>query len=119
MRTASLPLLVAALSAALPAQSSRPASARKLDDGIAAAKDKVAVFVRMADQLLRGAGAYEKFCAEHAGAKRSELRARTIQDLHARADRSFAASKDTVDELVKEEALSDVTRFWIVNGFAA
>lgn len=101
------------------AQTSRPDVAAKLDAGIAGAEATVPVFVRMTDQLLPGAGAYEKFCADHAGSKRSELRPKTIADLQARAERSFAAVRETVDRLQQEDLLRDVARFWIVNGFAA
>ncbi|MCC6672808.1 MAG: hypothetical protein IT458_17220, partial [Planctomycetes bacterium] len=98
---------------------SRPHAEAKLDEGLAAVRGHVPVFVRMADQLLPDAAAYPAFCARNRGQKRTELRARTLADLQARAERSFAAVRAAVGSLEAGGHLREVTRFWIVNGFAA
>lgn len=124
----SLPFVCLALLAAsrLPCQqtASRPTSARavpvtKLDAGIAGAERPVPVFVRMADQVLPGAGDFERFCAAHAGEPRSVLRATVRQDLQTRSATARKALAETVTELERTHGLSDVTWYWIVNGFAA
>ena len=91
----------------------------KLDDGIAGKDKFVAIFVRAEDQLLPGAGDYERFCREQpATVKRRELREEVIQTLKQKADRSFAEIQETIEQLVAAGALKGVQRYWIVNGFA-
>lgn len=95
----------------------RGAAADKLDDGIAGGAQRQAVFVRMSDQLLGGAGDYERFCRENARARRRELRATVVRTLHEKADRSWARVAGLVDELAKSGGVRDVDRYWVVNGF--
>jgi hypothetical protein len=90
---------------------------RKVDSDIGSGRRTYAVFVRMADQLLGDRGDYERFCKEHAGAKRRELRPTILQDLRTRADRSWGRVSNRVAELEKARGLRNVDRYWIVNGF--
>lgn len=90
----------------------------KIDDDIGGGRTTHAVFVRMADQLLGDSGDYERFCQQHAGAKRRELRPTIVKDLRARADRSWAKVAKPVAELEQSGEVRDVERFWIINGFA-
>jgi len=90
----------------------------KIDRDIGSSGRKTyAVFVRMADQLLGGRGAYERFCVEHAGAKRRELRPAIVRTLRAKADRSWGRVATRVAELEKSRKVRDLDRYWIVNGF--
>ncbi|MEZ5962214.1 MAG: S8 family serine peptidase [Planctomycetota bacterium] len=89
------------------------------DPGLLDAPGRVPIFVRMKDQLFARGGEFPAYCDEHATTPRSALRQRALATLHERADRSFAAVAATVAELEGKGDLRDVTRFWIVNGFAA
>ncbi|MCA8977877.1 MAG: S8 family serine peptidase [Planctomycetes bacterium] len=104
----------AAFAVFLPAQEPAPCDAALLT-----AKEPQPVFVRMRNQLFARGGDYEAFCREHATTPRSGLRAENVADLRTRADDSWRACRDLVDELVTAGELRDVRRFWIVNGFAA
>ncbi len=94
-------------------------AARKLDRGLEKFSGRVEVFVRMKEQLLPGAGDYEAFTKKHAGARRRELRASVLEDLHRFSDRSFARIRDLVHELEKGGDLRGLRRYFVVNGFAA
>jgi subtilisin family serine protease len=95
-----------------------PRVSGKVDDGLDAGSRDYPVFVRMADQLIGAAGEHERFCSEHAGDKRRELRAKVVQTLHDKADRSWEQVAKVVGELEKSGGVVDVERYWIVNGFA-
>ncbi len=90
----------------------------KIDRDIGSGRKTCAVFVRMADQLLGDSRDYERFCQEHAGARRRELRPAILRDLRTGADRSWEKVSKRVAELEKSRGLRNVERFWIVNGFA-
>ena len=121
-------LILAALSPPTVAQDAAtrpsPASLRsrpspRLDVGLETADRPQPVFVRMTDQLLPGAGAFEAFCVANATKKRSELRPRVRADLVTRSRKAREALATTIAELERASELRDVTWFWIVNGFAA
>ena len=75
------------------------------------------VFVRMTDQLLGGSGDYERFCKEHATAKRRELRPTILQALRTKADRSWKQVAERVAQLEKSRGVQNLDRYWIINGF--
>ncbi|MGE3807743.1 MAG: S8 family serine peptidase, partial [Gemmataceae bacterium] len=90
----------------------------KLDDGLDGLDKKYAVFVRMEDQLFKKGGDFEKFCADNSKARRSEMRRRVLETLRTKADASWQQVAGKVKALEKDGSVQDVTRFWIVNGFA-
>ena len=92
---------------------------RKLDAGLAGEIGRQPVFVRMADQLLPGAGALEAFAAENRGRGRLELRREVLAALRQKAEASWAKVRERAADLERRGELSEVTRYWIVNGFAA
>lgn len=94
------------------------AAADKLDSGIDNDDRFRPVFIRMTDQLIRGAGEYEAFCKKHHGDKRSVLRKQVRKTLRDKADASWKVVEATVKQLEKDGALRSVKRYWIVNGFA-
>ena len=96
-----------------------PTASTRLDLGLADAQRPQPVFVRMADQLLPGAGAYDSFCERSANRKRSELRVAVRNDLREREKLAQQALVAQVTALEQAGELRDVTWFWIVNGFAA
>ncbi len=114
MRALALLSSFAALLAAVPAQEPAPCDAALL-----AGKRPQPVFVRMQDQRFAQGGAFEAFCKEHATTPRSQLRKEMLADLHRRADGSWGAVRDAIEELEKKAELRGTQRFWIVNGFAA
>lgn len=71
----------------------------------------------MRDQLFADGRAYPAYCAEHQAAKRSQLRAANLADLKARAELSWQLVAPAVEKL-RANGISDVQRYWIVNGFA-
>jgi subtilisin family serine protease len=111
-------LLAALLTMATPVRSADNPVADKIDVGIDDGERSYPVFVRMTDQLIGGRGEYERFCREHAGARRRELRPRIVAMLHSKADGSWKAVARPVDELEKAGGVRSVERFWIVNGVA-
>lgn len=77
------------------------------------------VFVRMRDQLLPDADAWDRFVAAHATTPRRELRPTIRADLQTRAAASWDAIAATVRELQDAGHVgAELERFWIVNGFA-
>jgi len=91
----------------------------KLDDGLTDHPTrKYPVFVRMAGQLFRRGGEYEAFCKQHRSEKRSTLRQTVLKTLRQKADTSWQHVAATVEELTRDGQVSEVERFWIVNGFA-
>ncbi|MEZ5990327.1 MAG: S8 family serine peptidase [Planctomycetota bacterium] len=93
-------------------------AAERLDDGLADAKGKTAVFVRFADQLFQGAGDYERFCAERAKDKRSALRAEVLATLRKKHDATMKRVGPKLAALEKEGAIEAGQPYWIVNGYA-
>ncbi len=93
--------------------------AAKLDAELATAQGRVAIFVRMTDQLLPRAGAFEAWAQAHAGAKRSTTRREVIAELQRRRDAASEALRDEIEKQTKRGGLRDVTPFFVVNGFAA
>jgi subtilisin family serine protease len=90
----------------------------KLDEAIDRRGGPQPVFVRLDDQLFPTAGAFEAFCGVHEHDRRSDVRALVLKELRQRADRSWAELRDKVAELQALGSVKDLTRFWIVNGFA-
>ena len=88
----------------------------KLDRGIRGGRDHE-VFVRMADQLFVTAVDYPTFCRENADKKRGELRTEVIADLRKRADTSWKLVASTVKALEKDDSISGLKRYFVVNGF--
>jgi len=103
-------LVVSALSAQEEPQTT------KLDRGIRGDQQHE-VFVRMADQLFVTAVDYPKFCRENAGRKRSELRRQVMAELRKKADASWKLIEATVHALQKDDSITDVKRYFVVNGF--
>ena len=64
----------------------------KIDEGLDDARQVDPVFVRMTDQLIGGQGEYDRFCREHDGARRRELRPKIIATLKADRVASFLLS---------------------------
>ena len=64
--------------------STGPTWGTRLDLGLADAQRPQPVFVRMADQLLSGAGSYAAFCERNSNRKRGELRVAVRNDLRER-----------------------------------
>jgi subtilisin family serine protease len=93
-------------------------SDQKMDDGIVADDAFRPIFVRMQDQLFKQAGDFEAFCRENDSERRTVTRRRVQQTLHEKADRSWELIRDRVAGLESSGQLRQVTRFWIVNGFA-
>src|SRR5262245_3142977 len=94
------------------------AKSDKIDDGLASAAGFAPVFVRMEDQVLKGAGDYEVFCRAHEKQPRSQVRRQMIETLRSKCDRSWQQISKKLGELESGAQVKEVTRFWIVNGFA-
>jgi subtilisin family serine protease len=90
----------------------------RIDTGLDDAEKSYPVFIRMTDQLLRGAGDYEKFCTAHQKDRRSQLRQFVLKTLRERSDASWQKVAGEVERLTRNGQLKNVERFWIVNGFA-
>ncbi|MFK7740262.1 MAG: S8 family serine peptidase [Planctomycetota bacterium] len=96
-----------------------PEAKSKLDTGLAVVAGRVAVFVRMKEQLFPRGGSYERFCAaQPASTRRLELRKRIVATLRKHADESYAAARDDVERLAEAGQIRGLRRYWIVNGFA-
>jgi subtilisin family serine protease len=90
----------------------------KIDAGLDDQERTYPVFVRMADQLLGGAGDFERFCAQHRAARRRDLRTQVVQNLRDKAARSWEQIAALVSQLEGSGDVRHVERFWIVNGLA-
>ncbi|MHC4853431.1 MAG: S8 family serine peptidase [Planctomycetota bacterium] len=88
----------------------------KLDRGIRGDQDHE-VFVRMADQLFVTAVDYPTFCRENANKKRGALRKQVIAELRNKANASWKLLESTVKALQKDDSISDIKRYFVVNGF--
>ncbi len=95
-----------------------PTPPSKLDPALAGRKGMVPLFVRMADQLLPGAGALDAFLAKNRGLPRKNLRRKVLATLKKKAGDSWKEIASFVEDLENRGLLSGVKRFWIVNGFA-
>ena len=112
-------LAAAALLVCSVAAGAEEAVAAKLDEGLATGGEgRRAVFVRMADQLVRKGGDYEAFCRKHAQDKRSDMRTLVLKTLRSKSESSWEAIAKLVRQLGRDGEIGDVKRFWIVNGFA-
>lgn len=110
---------ILALSCFLPGDAARAtADESRIDAGLDDADKSYPVFVRMADQLITGAGEYEKFCVAHQRQKRSQLRQLVLKTLREKSDSSWQKVAREVEQLVRDGQVKNVERFWIVNGFA-
>lgn len=69
-------------------------------------------------QLLGDGKAYKRRAKEFADWRRSELRAAAMKTLKSLSEESFAATKEQIEELIKDEKLSNLERHWIINGFS-
>ena len=119
MKTFSLLQIACLLLSLNPALASTDSPNSKLDDGIAGKENFVAIFVRSEDQLLPGAGEYEKFCkSQDDNIERRALRKEIIKTLQQKADRSYGSMSEQVEQLVSAGEIKNVQRYWIVNGFA-
>ena len=90
----------------------------RIDAGLDDVDKSYPVFVRMTDQLIRGAGDYEKFCAAHQKDRRSQLRQFVLKTLREKSDSSWQKVAREVEQLTRDGQVKNVERFWIVNGFA-
>src|SRR5438105_803644 len=90
----------------------------KLDETLDLRGSFQPVFVRLDDQLFRGAGEFEAFCHTHDRDRRSDLRRYVTQTLRERADRSWDSIREKLAALEAAGQVKEVTRFWVVNGFA-
>ncbi len=92
----------------------------KLDDGIRLDSDaRYPVFVRMTAQLFKQGGDYEAFTQKHDGDPRSALRKTVLTTLKTNASASWKTVGPLVKKLADDGQISNVNRFWIVNGFSA
>lgn len=69
-------------------------------------------------QLLGNGEAYARRIKDVGNVGRRELRSRTVAILKHESERSYAAARDSIDDLVATGAIRDVERHWIVNGFS-
>ena len=93
--------------------------ADKIDEAIDLKKESFfPVFVRMSDQVIGGAGEYEKLCRERSGKPRAQNRKEVLSLLRDKADKSWEKIGKTADALIGKGDLRGVRRFWIVNGFS-
>lgn len=90
----------------------------KIDDGLAEVEGFAPVFIRMEDQLFKQAGDYEAFCKKVGDAKRLVVREQVVKALQLKADASFNAVEESLNQLIASGQVRGVQRYWIVNGFA-
>jgi len=82
------------------------------------AKEKLRIFVRFNNQLFRRSGDYEAFVEKHRHDKRNRLRPMVLNRLRKMSDRSWQRVAPYVQKLEDSGKLSNLQRYWIVNGFA-
>ncbi len=116
--SAAATLLCSTAFASSPAMTADADVDSKIDAGLDQPDRTYPVFVRMTDQLIRGAGDYERFCEENRQARRTELRRGVLATLHRNSDGSWQAARELVDRLTSNGQVTNFERFWIVNGFA-
>ena len=78
---------------------------------------RVKVTIWFDEQLLGDGQAYMRRAGEFAERKRTELRIAAVQTLKAIHARSWKQARSAIDKLIKQEKISGVEDFWIVNGF--
>ena len=76
------------------------------------------VYVRMSDQLITGAGEYERLSIEHSVYSRSENRRQVLSILRQKAKDSWDILSMEVRMLSRQGKLRNIQEFWIVNGFS-
>ena len=93
--------------------------AGKVDEALNLERDSwYPIFVRMEDQLICKAGEYDAFCRKRSKIPRSRNRAEVISTLREKADQSWDALEEVIEDLRQKERIRGVRRFWIVNGFS-
>ncbi|MEZ5163642.1 MAG: hypothetical protein R2688_07805 [Fimbriimonadaceae bacterium] len=90
----------------------------KLDTALQTATGMQPIFVRMENQLFKKGGDYEAFCKTNENIPRSKVSQRVLSTLKSNANKDWEQIKSFVSEWEAKEQISDVQRFWIVNGFA-
>ncbi len=90
----------------------------KLDTGLDSFAGTRAVFVRMEAQLFKKGGDFVQFCKENEKKTRSAVRKDVIATLHQKADKSWDGIKGYLASAEAKKGMSDIQRFWILNGFA-
>ncbi len=70
------------------------------------------------EQFLGDGEAYQRRAEEFSDWKQRNLRKAVVSTLRALADRSYEAAAESLTKLIDEEAVFDVERHWIVNGFS-
>ncbi len=84
-------------------------------DAIKGPRQRIVVWFE--EQFLGDDKAFVRRAREFDGWKRRELRAAVVKTLKAASDRSYQAAKKDLDSLLVADAISDLERHWIVNGF--
>ena len=91
----------------------------KIDPAIDLNKsDYIPVFVRMNDQLIRGAGEYERLSLLYSVNSRSENHQQVLFKLQKKARDSWEEVSGKVNSLARQGKLRNLQKFWIVNGFS-
>ena len=91
----------------------------KIDPAIDLNKsDYIPVFVRMNDQLIRGAGEYERLSLLYSVNSRSENHQQVLFKLQKKARNSWEQVSGKVKSLARQGKLRNLQKFWIVNGFS-
>ena len=80
--------------------------------------DYIPVFVRMSDQLVTGAGEYKRLTHLYSVNSRSENHKQVLFKLQKKARDSWEEVRGKVESLLKNGKLSNLQKFWIVNGFS-
>ena len=80
--------------------------------------DYIPVFVRMSDQLVTGAGEYKRLTHLYSVNFRSENHKQVLFKLQKKARDSWEEVRGKVESLLKNGKLSNLQKFWIVNGFS-
>ncbi|MEC9123438.1 MAG: hypothetical protein VX969_04770, partial [Verrucomicrobiota bacterium] len=74
--------------------------AGKVDEALNLERDSwYPVFVRMEDQLIGKAGEYDAFCRKRSKIPRSRNRAEVISTLREKADQSWDALEEVIEDL--------------------
>ena len=90
----------------------------KLDTALQTATGLQPIFVRMENQLFKKGGDFEAFCKANENTPRSKVSQQVLSTLKSNSSKDWEQIKSFVSEWEAKEQISDVQRFWIVNGFA-
>lgn len=112
-------LLTILLTSALACQAEADRAEPGCDPELRDLAGTTAIFVRMKRQLFDDGASFVQYCRDHATSPRSSLRKANLSRLRELADQSWRDVGDRIATLEREGSLANVTRFWIVNGFAA